>query len=74
MRILSKEYKIQPVVQNYPLYRYPLLKKAGFGDANCPNTDFFFDNMLSFPFYEWFKDEQINYLINSIKKAVKSLR
>ena len=48
--------------------------KAGFGNSNCPNSDLFFDNMLSFPFYEWYTDEQISYLINSVQKAVYELR
>ena len=74
IKLLSEEYKIQPVVQNNPLYRYPLMIKAGFGEANCPNTDKFFDNMLSLPFYEWFNDEQIDYLIQSTRKAIEQLR
>lgn len=72
--LLNEKYKIQPVIQNNPLYRYPIMIKAGFGISNCPNTDLFFDNMLSFPFYEWFSDKQVDYLINSIKKAIFELR
>ena len=72
--LLNTKYKIQPVIQNNPLYRYPIMIKAGFGSANCPNTDLFFDNMLSLPFYEWFSDKQINYLINSVQKAIIELR
>ena len=74
IRLLASEYKIQPVVQYYPLYRYPLLAKAGMGKADCPNTDEFFDNMLSLPFYEWYSDEQLEYLICSVREAVHSLR
>ena len=37
---------IQCVVQYYPLYRYDLYKKVEQGEANCPNTDLFFDNMV----------------------------
>ena len=44
------------------------------GEADCPNTDHFFDNMLSLPLYEWFTDEQLEYLIDSVRKAVVSLR
>ena len=72
--ILNKSYKIQPVIQNNPLYRYPIMIKAGFGEANCPNSDLFFDNMLSFPFYEWFSDNEVDYLISSVKKAIFELR
>ena len=74
IRLLSEKYKIQPVVQNNPLYRYPLMAKAGFGEANCPNTDRFFDNMLSLPFYEWFSGEQLDYLVDSTRRAIEQLR
>ncbi len=72
--LLNNKYKIQPVVQNNPLYRYPIMIKAGFGESDCPNTDLFFDNMLSFPFYEWYSQEQINYLVDSIQKSILELR
>jgi perosamine synthetase len=72
--LLNNKYRIQPVIQNNPLYRYPIMIKAGFGNSDCPNSDLFFDNMLSFPFYEWYTDEQISYLINSVQKAVYELR
>ena len=74
IKILSEEFKIQPVVQNNPLYRYPLIIKSGFGEAACPNTDYFFDNMLSLPFYEWFSEKQLDYLIISTRKAIGQLR
>jgi len=72
--LLNNKYKIQPVVQNNPLYRYPIMIKAGFGDSDCPNSDLFFDNMLSFPFYEWYSHDQINYLVDSIQKSILELR
>lgn len=74
MKLLVEKYKIKPVVQYYPLYRYPLFKKIGFGDANCPNTDEFFDNMISFPFHVWMSESDFNYMIASTKKALEELR
>ena len=41
----------------------------GLGDANCPNTDHFFDNMISFPFYVWMEEKELDYMIDSIKKT-----
>ena len=35
-------YKVKVVVQYYPLYRYHMFQKAGFGDADCLLTDDFF--------------------------------
>lgn len=74
IRMLFKEYHVKTVVQYFPLYRYPLFQKMGFGEADCPHTDEFFDNMLSFPFHVWMSDDQFDYLIESTIQALKRLR
>ncbi len=74
INILFTKYKIKCAVQYYPLNRYPLFKKNGFGKANCPNTDNFYDNMISFPFQIWMSDKKFNYLIQSVKKAIIELK
>jgi len=74
IKILFYEYNIKAIVQYYPLYRYPLFQKMGFGTANCPNTDKYYDNMISFPFHLWMSDEEFNYMINCTKKALLKLR
>jgi dTDP-4-amino-4,6-dideoxygalactose transaminase len=73
IKILFEKYKIKCAIQYYPLNRYNLFKKNGFGKSDCPNTDEFFDNMISFPFHVWMKDKEFNYLVNSIKKALIEL-
>jgi perosamine synthetase len=80
-RVLSKkrdilinklaEEGIQCVVQYYPLYRYDLYKKVGLGKANCPNTDIFFDNMISFPFNHLIKENDFLWMIETIKKTLR---
>lgn len=70
IRKLSEQKSIQCVVQYYPLYRYDLYKELGFGDANCPVTDNFFDNMISFPFNSHFSDEEIQYVIDSTREIL----
>jgi dTDP-4-amino-4,6-dideoxygalactose transaminase len=72
--LLSKKYKIKTIVQYYPLNRYPLFKKMGFGHAKCPNSDNFFDNMISFPFHHWMSDKDFLYLIDSVKLSLNELR
>lgn len=67
-------YGIKVIVQYYPLYRYPLFKKMGFGEAACPDTDDFFDNMVSFPFHHWMSEKDFNYMIDSTIKTLKKLR
>ena len=74
IELLAVKYQIKTVVQYYPLYRYPLFQKTGFGTADCPNTDEFFDNMISFPFHIWMPDADFEYLIDSTKKSLEELR
>ena len=70
---MSSEKGIQCVVQYYPLHRYPYYVKHGLGEADCPNTELFFDNMVSFPFYETMKDSEIEYMLESTITTLKSL-
>jgi dTDP-4-amino-4,6-dideoxygalactose transaminase len=73
MKNLVYEKKIKCVVQYYPLNRYPLYQKLGFGEANCPNADEFFDNMISFPFQQWMSDEDFEYMIQATKEVMMEL-
>lgn len=74
MTAMYERFKIKCVVQYYPLYRYPMFDKAGFGQANCRNTDEFFDNMISLPFHEWMSDEELHYLVESLKSVLVEQR
>ena len=73
IRTLAYNYGIQCAVQYYPLYRYPFYQSVGFGDAFCPNTDLFFDNMLSIPFSHSLTDGQIEFVGSSIREVLESL-
>ena len=64
---------IQCVVQYYPLNRYDLYKKLGFGKANCPDADTFFDNMVSFPFQSLMTDEDFNYMLERTKVLLSEI-
>jgi dTDP-4-amino-4,6-dideoxygalactose transaminase len=72
--LLAFTYGIRVVVQYYPLYRYPMFVKAGFGEAACPETDRFFDNMISFPFQQWMPEEQFAAMIEGVSQALERLR
>lgn len=65
---------IKLVVQYCPLYRYPMFKKAGLGDAECPVSDRFFDTMVSFPFHHWLPEEDFEYMIQSTIYSLDQLR
>ena len=62
------------MVQYHPLYRYPLFEKAGFGKADCPNTENFFDNMVSFPFQHWMSEKEFTDMINLTRRALDDIR
>ena len=68
------EAGVQCIVQYYPLYRYDLYKKVGYGEADCPNTDQFFDNMVSFPFQQMLSNENFDWMLTTTQKILASLR
>ncbi|MBT3981936.1 MAG: DegT/DnrJ/EryC1/StrS family aminotransferase [Bacteriovoracaceae bacterium] len=72
--LLFTKYGIKTVVQYYPLYKYELFINNGCSGGNCPETDRFFDNMISFPFASDMDPKDIDYLISSTKSAMKELR
>ncbi len=73
IKILFEKFKIKCVIQYYPLHRYELFKKFEYGFAEVPNTDEFYDSMISFPFSLTLNKIEIDYLVESIIKSVKSL-
>ena len=74
IRMLSFEQGVRTVVQYCPLYRYPMFRKAGFGEADCPETDRFFDNMISLPFQHWMPEETFDLMIALVREALDRLR
>lgn len=71
---MARFHKIQCVVQYYPLNRYPFYQKLGFGDANCPNADNFFDNMVSFPFHLSLSDLDLKRIEEASRETICFLR
>lgn len=67
---LAYEYGVQAIVQYYPLNRYPLFYKNGFGEASIPNTDKLFDNMVSLPFHQWMNEDDFDYVVNSTIECI----
>lgn len=74
IRMLSTEYGVKAIVQYYPLYRYDLFRKAGLGHADVPETDRFFDNMISFPFSVEINNGDFAYLVDAVRDALLKLR
>ena len=73
IRTMAQQHSIQCVVQYYPLNRYDLYQKLGFEMANLPNTDEFFDNMVSFPFQQTLTEADLSYMLECTRKVLLSL-
>lgn len=73
IRTMADEHGVQCVVQYYPLNRYEFYEKLGFGKANCPNGDDFFDNMVSFPFQHSLTEAELDYILNATRTVLKKL-
>ena len=71
--LLSQDYGIKAIVQYYPLNRYDLFRKTGHGQADVPEADYFFDNMISFPFSLEISDADFSYMIESVRTALMRL-
>lgn len=74
IRAMAHEHGIQCVVQYYPLNRYSFYQKLGFGVANCPSADDFFDNMVSFPFQHQLTERELNEIIVAARAVLDDLR
>ena len=75
LEVLNSKFKIAFANQFFPLYRYPLFKKMGLGKYNqCKNTEYFFDNMISFPFHVWMSEKEFDYLLQSTIRSLNILR
>ena len=71
IRRMAEHHRIQCVVQYYPLNRYPLYRDLGFGEADVPNTDNFFDNMVSFPFSHLLTDWEIDAVVTAAGETIR---
>lgn len=67
---LYDNYQIKCATQYYPLYKYSLFKKYGYGKGKCLNTEKFYNNMISFPFHVWMSEKNFDYMISSVKKIL----
>jgi len=71
---LTSEGGIRAIVQYHPLFRYPLFQKLGASDQNCPVLDDWWDNSFSFPWWIGIPDETMDYLVDSVKAGIATLK
>ena len=71
---LTSEAGIRAIVQYHPLFRYPLFQKLGAGEKNCPVLDDWWDNSFSFPWWIGMPEETMDYLVDSVKAGIATLK
>lgn len=74
MALMREPYKVKVFVQYWPLYRCELFGKFSFGKADVPETDRFYDNMVSFPWWSDMSDELIDDMADRTCRSLDQMR
>jgi perosamine synthetase len=74
MQLIRDKYRVKCIVQYWPLYRSPLFRSFGFGEANVPETDRYFDNMISFPWWSGMGDHLLDDMAERTRGALDEMR
>lgn len=74
IRRMARVHGIQCVVQYCPLDRYPFYRKLGYGAADCPAGNAFFDSMVSFPFQHSLSASELDEIAQAAREAIRHLR
>ncbi len=70
---LSAE-NIQPQVHYVPVYWFPYYKHLGYERGLCPNAEEVYKGIMSIPLYPKMTDEDVQDVIDSVKKVVEAYR
>lgn len=73
IKIISQKYGVKAIVQNCPLNRFKLFRNFKTKN-NLSNTNSFFDNMISWPFYTYMEEKKFNYMIKATKDTLDFIR
>jgi len=73
MKLMSEKFRVKTIVQNRPLNRFKLFKNFKV-DNVLKNTNNFFDNMISWPFYTYMSKSKFDYMIKKTKIALDIVR
>jgi dTDP-4-amino-4,6-dideoxygalactose transaminase len=74
MALLYEEFNLKCIVQYWPLYRSELFRNHGFGAALVPETDRYYDSMVSFPWWSDMSDDVIDDMAGRVRDALGVLK
>ena len=72
--LIYSKYAVKCIVQYWPLHRTELFRSLGQAEAQVPESDRFFDNMISFPWWSDMEDQVIDDMAERTRKALTELR
>lgn len=59
-------------VHYMPVYYHPYYQKLGYQHGICPNAEALYEEIVSIPLYYSMTDQDVEYVINSIRKVLKN--
>lgn len=59
-------------VHYIPVYYHPFYRQLGYGKQKCINAENFYDQEISLPIYYGMTDDNVDYVIGSLKNAIRS--
>jgi len=74
MGLLLDKYGVQTMIHYIPVYWLTLFAERGYEKGLCPVAEQIFAEKLDLPIYPQMTDEQVEYVAESVKAAVKELR
>lgn len=61
-------------VHYIPVYYFPYYEKLGYKKGICPNAEYLYDNMFSIPLYYGMSDDDVESVIEAIRKVISYYR
>jgi dTDP-4-amino-4,6-dideoxygalactose transaminase len=75
IREIYYNYGIQPIIHYKPNYLFTIYKELGYKEGLCPITEAAFSqNTVNLPIHPRLTPENLDYIADSVKKAVEALK
>lgn len=71
---LLLEMGIKTQVHYMPVYKHPYYAENGYKNISCPNANKFYSRVLSLPMYPKMTQKEMQYVVSSVKKALKEAK
>jgi perosamine synthetase len=74
MRLLYREFGVQTITGYPPVYWFTLFQKRGYPRGLCPVAERVYSRIVMLPVYARMHDDDVDYVIESVQRAVRKLR